>query len=82
MSRETINNPVMTYNYFKVVDTTKSDKIILAPLTEEEIEWNKASIEYNKKEIDRMLGEIEFARMCNYNMAHSLKKNGHIIEME
>ena len=72
----------MTYIYFKVVDTTKSDKRILAPLTEEEIEWNKARIEFNKKEIDRMLEEIEFTRVCNYYMVHSLKKNGHIIEME
>jgi hypothetical protein len=70
----------MNEKYFKIVDTTKSDMVIREPLTEEEIDYNIYSIDYNKKQIDKMLDEIESLRVYNYYMAHSLKKNGHDIE--
>lgn len=72
----------MTYKYFKVVDTTKSDLIKQKPLTKEEIEYRKELVEFYTREIHDMLENIEWYRVQNYYIAHELSKNNITIEME
>lgn len=72
----------MTYKYFKVVDTTKSDLIQQEPLTKEEIEYRQELVEFHIKQIDTMLEDIEWCKLQNFMVVHELAKNNIIIEME
>lgn len=72
----------MTFKYFKVVDTTKSDLVKQEPMTEEEIKYRQELIEFYIKQIDAMLEDIEWYRLQNFYVAHKLAKNNITIEME
>lgn len=72
----------MTYKYFKVVDTTKSDLRQQEPLTKMEIEHRKELIEFYIRQIINMSEDIEFLKLQNYYAAHELAKNNITIEME
>ena len=62
--------------YYQICNTDKSDKISQPVMSEEDITYNLNLVNYNIKEIDRLLGEIEFLRLQNFYIQHNLVRNG------